>query len=260
MNNERPGLLDGKVALVVGGTSGIGEAAAKLFAQEGARVAVVGRRAPEGEAVVAAIRAAGGDAIFVAADLLHGASVKAMTKQVVEHYGRIDCALNNSGIGGDRIPLVEQTEERWDEMVGINLKGAFLCVKEQLAVMLPQGSGSIVFTGSVIADVALPGVGVYAASKGGLVSLARVAAMEGAPRNVRVNVIQPAITRTPMTAGSITTGEDGKPKDHPLTSLHPLGRIAEPEEVAQAALFLLSDRASFITGQTLNVDGGLTSK
>ena len=260
INKPAAGLLVGKVVLVVGATSGIGEASAKLFAREGAKVAVAGRRVPEGEAVVESIRQAGGDAFFVAVDILHADSVQAMTRQVVERYGRIDAALNNSGIGGDRIPLAEQTEARWDEMVGINLKGAFLCLKEQLVLMLAQGSGSIVFTGSVIADVGLPGVGVYAASKGGLVSMARVAAIEGAPKGVRVNVIQPAITRTPMTAGSIAIGDDGKPKEHPLTALHPLGRIAEPEEVAEAALFLLSDRASFITGQTLNVDGGLTAR
>ncbi|CAG4890575.1 SDR family NAD(P)-dependent oxidoreductase [Paraburkholderia saeva] len=253
------GMLQDKIALVVGGTSGIGAAAAALFAAEGAEVVVVGRRQAEGDAVVAQIREKGGRASFIAADVADGASVAAMTEEVMRRHGRIDCAFNNFGISVGFNPLVEQDEATWDRVIDINLKGGFHVLKTQLPIMARQGSGAIVFTSSVLGEVFVPGAAIYSASKGGLTSLARAAAIEMASKGVRVNVVSPAITRTPMTAGSFVKNDKGE-SEHPFTAMHPLGRVAEPEEVAQAALFLLSDRASFITGQVLAVDGGLTSQ
>lgn len=253
------GLLQDKIVAVVGGTSGIGEAASKLFAKEGATVAVVGRREAEGEAIVADIVKAGGKASFIQADASNGASVEAMTQEIVKRYGRLDAAFNNFGVDGAFKPIVDQTEETYDYVMDINVKGAFFALKSQLPVMLKQGSGAIVFTSSVLAAVSLPGTNIYSASKAALIGLARSAAVEVADKSIRVNVVSPAITRTPMTAKGFVAGADGEDR-HFLTDVHPIGRVAEPEEIAQAALFLLSDRASFITGHTLTVDGGLTAK
>jgi NAD(P)-dependent dehydrogenase (short-subunit alcohol dehydrogenase family) len=248
------GLLEGKVALVTGGTSGIGRASAVLFAKEGAKVALTGRRAAEGEAVVAEIAAAGGEAFFIQADLADTDSIPGIVAQVVARYGRLDCAFNNAGISGGG-PLDALTESIWDGIVDTNLKAAFFCLQAEAAQMKRQGGGAIVFNGSVLANIAVPGTTIYSASKGGVVSLARAAAVELGPHGIRVNSVNPSITRTPMTEGRITTGADGKAA-HPYAVGIPLGRLAEPEEMAEVALFLLSDRASYVNGQALVVDGG----
>ncbi|HLZ65831.1 MAG TPA: SDR family NAD(P)-dependent oxidoreductase [Aliidongia sp.] len=248
------GLLEGKVALVTGGTSGIGRASAVLFAKEGAKVALTGRRAEEGAAVVAEIKAAGGDAIFIQADLAKTESIPGVIAEVVSHYGRLDCAFNNAGISGGG-PLDTLTEGVWDSVVDTNLKAAFFYLQAEAAQMKKQGGGAILFNGSVLASIAMPGTSIYSASKGGIVSMARAAAVELGSHGIRVNSINPSITRTSMTEGRITTGTDGK-ASHPYAVGIPLGRIAEPEEMAEVALFLLSDRASYVTGQALIVDGG----
>jgi NAD(P)-dependent dehydrogenase (short-subunit alcohol dehydrogenase family) len=249
------GLLEGKVVLVTGGTSGIGRASAVLFAKEGAKVALTGRRAAEGEAVVAEIAAAGGEAFFIQADLADTDSIPGIVAQVVARYGRLDCAFNNAGISGGG-PLDTLTESTWDSVVDTNLKAAFFCLQAEAAQMRRQGGGgAIVFNASVLANIALPGTTIYSASKGGVVSLARAAAVELGPHGIRVNAVNPSITRTPMTEGRITTGADGKAA-HPYAVGIPLGRLAEPEEMAEVALFLLSDRASYVNGQALVVDGG----
>jgi NAD(P)-dependent dehydrogenase (short-subunit alcohol dehydrogenase family) len=248
------GLLEGKVALVTGGTSGIGRASAVLFAREGARVALTGRRAAEGEAVVAEIADVGGEAMFIEADLTRTASIPAIIAQVIARFGRLDCAFNNAGIAGGG-PVETLTEATWDSIVDTNLKAAFFCLQAEAAQMKRQGSGAIVFNGSVLANIALPGTSIYSASKGGIVSLARAAAVELGPFGIRVNSLNPSITRTPMTKGRIVKTDDGN-ETHPYAAGIPLGRLAEPEEMAQVALFLLSDRASYVNGQALVVDGG----
>jgi len=249
------GLLEGKVALVTGGTSGIGRASAVLFAQEGAKVVLTGRRAAEGKAVAAEIEAAGGDALFIQADLTEIGGIPAIIDNVVARYGRLDCAFNNAGVSGGG-PVETLDEPLWDTIIDTNLKAQFFCLKAQAAQMKKQGKGgSIVFTGSVLASIALPGTNIYSASKGGIVSLARAAAVELGSFGIRVNSINPSITRTEMTQGLIVKNADGS-ESHPYAIGVPLGRLAEPEEMAQVALFLLSDRASYVSGQALIVDGG----
>jgi len=250
------GLLVGKVALVTGGTSGIGRASAVLFAREGAKVALTGRQWAEGEAVVAEIRAAGGEAIFIRADLAEIAAIPAIIDSVVGEYGRLDCAFNNAGVSV--AGLIETLDEAaWDRVIGTNLKAAFFCLQAEAAQMKRQGSGAIVFDGSVLANIAFPGTSIYSASKGGISSLMRAAAVELGPHGIRVNSVNPSITRTPLTTKRISAGPDGT-ETHPYAPLGsiPLRRLAEPEEMAQVALFLLSDRASYVTGHALIADGG----
>jgi NAD(P)-dependent dehydrogenase (short-subunit alcohol dehydrogenase family) len=251
------GLLDGKVALVTGGTSGIGAASAVLFAKEGAKVVLTGRRAAAGELIVDQIKAASGDAVFVQAELNAIEKIPDLIAAVVEHYGRLDVAFNNAGTatGG---PLNTMNESEWDRVIDTNLKSAYFCLKAQAEQMKAQGSrGSIVFNGSVLAGIAFPGTSIYSASKGGITALARAAAVELGPLGIRVNSVNPSITRTPLTTGMIYTSADGA-ESHPFAPANsvPLGRLAEPEEIAEAALFLLSDRASYINGHALVVDGG----
>ena len=248
------GLLEGKVALVTGGTSGIGRASAVLFAREGAKVALTGRRAAEGEAVVAEIAAAGGEAIFIQADLTQIDAIPGIIDRVVARFGRLDAAFNNAGISGGG-PLETLDEARWDSLIDTNLKAHFFALKAEAAQMKKQGGSAILFNGSVLATIAQPGTSIYSASKGGIVSLARAAAVELGPHGIRVNSINPSITRTEMTAGRIVKNPDGT-ESHPLAYGIPLGRLADPEEMAQVALFLLSDRASYVNGQALVVDGG----
>jgi NAD(P)-dependent dehydrogenase (short-subunit alcohol dehydrogenase family) len=248
------GLLEGKVALVTGATSGIGRASAVLFAQEGAKVALTGRRAAEGEAVAAEIAAAGGEAFFIQADLAQTDSIPSIIAQVVSRYGRLDVAFNNAGISGGG-PIDTLDEAKWDSIIDTNLKAAFFCLRAEAAQMKQQGGGAIVFNGSVLANIALPGTTIYSASKGGIVSLARAAAVELGPFGIRVNSVNPSITRTPMTEARIVTNAEGV-ETHPYAAGIPLGRLAEPEEMAHVALFLLSDRASYVSGQAVVVDGG----
>jgi NAD(P)-dependent dehydrogenase (short-subunit alcohol dehydrogenase family) len=251
------GLLEGKVALVTGGTSGIGAASAVLFAKEGAKVALTGRRVTEGAWIVDRIKAAGGDAIFISADLNATDAIPGIIAAVVKDYGRLDVAFNNAGTatGG---PLEAMNESEWDRVIDTNLKSAYFCLKAEAEQMKAQtGGGSIVFNGSVLAGIAFPGTSIYCASKGGIAALARAAAVELGPLGIRVNSVNPSITRTPLTTGMISTTEDGD-ESHPFAPAKsiPLGRLAEPEEVAEAALFLLSDRASYINGHALVIDGG----
>jgi NAD(P)-dependent dehydrogenase (short-subunit alcohol dehydrogenase family) len=249
------GLLENKVILVTGGTSGIGRASAELFAKEGAKVALTGRRAAEGEEVVAAIKKAGGSAVFIQADLTQISSIPDIINRTVAVFGRLDGALNNAGIAGGG-PIETLDEATWDRIIDTNLKASFFALQAQAAQMKQQGSGgSVVFTSSVLAQLAAPGTSIYSASKGGLDALTRAAAVELGPFNIRVNSINPSITRTPMTTGRITKNADGS-ESHPLAVGVPLGRLAEPEEMAQVALFLLSDRASYVNGQSIVVDGG----
>lgn len=248
-------ILKDKVALITGATSGIGRETAILFAREGAKVVVAGRRASEGEEVAALIRKAGGTAKFIQVDVAKAREVEQLVSATVSTYGSLDIAFNNAGTEGAFVPLAEQTEAIFDETININLKGAFLSLKHEAAVMKP--GSSIIFNSSIAAAIGFPGTTVYAASKGGVNSLARTAAIELAKAGIRVNVLSPGVTVTDM---SMRVLGDEQSVLNMGASLQPLGRAAQPIDMAQAALFLASDQSSMITGQVLTVDGGFTAQ
>jgi NAD(P)-dependent dehydrogenase (short-subunit alcohol dehydrogenase family) len=248
-------ILKDKVALVTGATSGIGRETALLFANEGAKVVVAGRRKDEGEEVAALIRKAGGTAKFIRADVSKADQVEQLINETVSTFGTLNIAFNNAGIEGKFAPLAEQTEEDFDEVIGINLKGAFLSLKYEAAVM-PAGS-SIIFNSSIVAEVGFAGAAVYSSSKGGVNALARSAALEFAKAGIRINVLSPGITLTDMSRRAL--GDDQSVHNLAATLL-PLGRPGQPIDMAHGALFLASNQSSYITGQVLRVDGGYTAQ
>jgi NAD(P)-dependent dehydrogenase (short-subunit alcohol dehydrogenase family) len=252
-------ILKGKVAVVTGGTSGIGQASVELFAAEGAKVVIVGRRRPEGEAVRDGIVSMGGEAAFVEADLSDDAAVTRMVTEAAACFGRADIWFNNAGVGGGRGGIEEREAADWDRIASINARSAFLCLKAEVAQLRAQGGGgTVLFNASVLGSVGLPGTMVYGASKASVIAMARAAAVELGPEGIRVNTVSPSITRTPMTAAWFE-GKGPEADANPLASATPLRRAAEPREVAGAALFLVSDLASYVTGHDLRVDGGLSA-
>jgi NAD(P)-dependent dehydrogenase (short-subunit alcohol dehydrogenase family) len=245
--------LQGKVGIVTGGTSGIGRAAAVLFAKAGAKVVVAGRREEEGKETINLVRAAGGDALFVKTDVSRAAEVKALVQKTVEKFGRLDVAFNNAGIEGHWIPITEQSEEDWDRVIDINLKGTWLCLKYEIQQMLKQGSGgAIVNMASVAGFIGSAGVATYCASKHGVMGLTKAAALETARSGIRINVVCPAVIETPM--GERAFGAPEMKKF--ALGLHPMGRFGKPMEISEAVVWMCSDRASFMTGQSLVLDGG----
>ena len=248
-----PNELKDKVAIITGGTSGIGRETAVLFAKEGAQVVVAGRREAEGQETLALVREVGGDGIFVPTDVSQSAQVEALVKKTVEKFGRVDVAFNNAGIEGSWIPIAEQSEEDFDRTIAINLKGVWLGLKYELQQMLKQGGGgAIVNMSSVAGWIGSSGAATYSASKHGVIALTKSAALENATKGIRVNAICPAVIETPM-------GERlfGSPETKPFAlSLHAMGRFGKPMEVAEAVLWMASERASFMTGQSLILDGG----
>jgi NAD(P)-dependent dehydrogenase (short-subunit alcohol dehydrogenase family) len=249
--------LLGKVALVTGGTSGIGRATAIAYAQQQAKVVVVGRRIDEGEETVRLIQEAGGEAIFVQADVTKEADVKAMVDKAVGVFGRLDIAFNNAGTVGENPSLIEQPEAEYDRIMNVNVKGIWLSMKYEIAQMLKQGSGAIVNTASGVGVVALPAVPLYTASKHAVVGLTKAAALQYAKAGIRINVVAPGAIETDMFEAA--TGGQDEAKAY-MAGLHPIGRVGTPLEVANAVLFLSSDLASFITGETLMVDGGYVAQ
>ncbi len=245
--------LHGKVGIVTGGTSGIGRDATILFAKAGAKVVVAGRREVEGKETIDLVRAAGGDCLFVKTDVSQAAEVQAMVRKTVEKFGRLDIAFNNAGIEGNWIPIAEQSEEDWDRTIDINLKGVWLCLKYEIQQMLKQGGGgAIVNMASVAGLIGSAGAATYCASKHGVMGLTKSAALETARSGIRVNVVCPAVIETPM--GERVWGEPEVKKF--ALGLHPIGRFGRPTEVAEAVVWMCSDRASFMTGQSLVLDGG----
>jgi NAD(P)-dependent dehydrogenase (short-subunit alcohol dehydrogenase family) len=254
--------FQGKTALVTGGASGIGQVTAQAFAQEGARVIVAtDTNIKGGEETVRLIKAAGGEATFVKCDVTRAAEVEALVNQAVTIYGSLDYAFNNAGIGpdGKRVlifTVADCPEEIWDRTLDINLKGVFLCMKYEIRQMLKQKRGAIVNTSSTGALKAVPGFAAYDASKAGLHGLMRVAALECATSGIRINAICPGPTdRTLLVENLTSTILKGKAE---MAGVVPMKRLAQPEEMAAAVIWLCSDAASFITGQALPVDGGMT--
>ena len=248
--------LQGKVAIVTGGTSGIGRDASVLFAKAGAKVVVAGRREIEGQETIDLIRAAGGEAFFLKTDVSQTAQVQALVQKTVDKYGRLDVAFNNAGIEGNWIPIADQPEEDWDRTIDINVKGVWLCLKFEIQQMLKQGGGgAIVNMSSVAGFIGAAGAATYCASKHAVIGLTKSAAIETGPNGIRVNAICPGIIETPM--GDRIFGAPEVTKW--ALTFYPLGRFGKPMEVAEAVLFLCSDRASFMSGQTLVLDGGFLS-
>ncbi|MDZ8240591.1 MAG: SDR family oxidoreductase [Nostoc sp. ChiQUE01a] len=250
-------MLKDKVVLVTGGTSGIGRATAIAYAQQQAKVVVVGRRIDEGEETIRLIKEAGGEAIFVQADVTKEADVEAIVDKAVGVFGQLDIAFNNAGTVGENPSLIEQTEAEYDRIMNVNVKGVWLSMKYEIAQMLKQGSGSIVNTASANGVVALPSVPLYTASKHAVVGLTKAAALQYAKAGIRINVVAPAVIETDMFEAA--TGGQDEAKAY-ITGLHPIGRVGTPVEVANAVLFLSSDLASFVTGETLMVDGGFVAQ
>ena len=246
-------LFNGEVALVTGGSSGIGRATALAFASEGARVVVASRRSEESAETVRLIQAAGGDAFFVKTDVSKTAEAEAMVAQAIQRYGALNFAFNNAGIEGDAfVPLARYSEAMWDDVIAINLKGVFLSMKYELPHIVAS-KGAIVNMASVAGLVGGRLGSAYYASKHGVVGLTKAAAIEYAHKGVRINAVAPGVIRTPMANRAGLTNPEAEER---VLGMHPLGRVGAPEEVANAVVWLCSKGASFTTGHTLTVDGG----
>ena len=251
------GRVDGKVALVTGGGSGIGRATALVFAREGAKVVVADIVVAGGEETVRLIKAAGGEAVFIKADVSKAAEVEALVKKTVETHGRLDCAFNNAGIEGEVAQTPNCTEENWDRTIAINLKGVWLCLKYEIPQMLKQGGGAIVNTASVAGLVGFQGTPAYVASKHGVAGLTKTAALEYAKTGIRVNAVCPGVIHTPMVERAFSASPQ---MAEAAIAMEPVGRLGKPEEIAEAVVWLCSDAASFVTGLPMVVDGGLVAR
>ena len=247
--------FEGKVAIVTGAANGIGQATAAAFASRGASVLLADIDVERGEAVVTRITDDGGTASFVRADVSNAADVKAMVDAAVERYGRLDYAHNNAGIVGGGATVVDMPEETWNQGIGVMLTGVFLCLKYEIPAILEQGGGAIVNTSSGAGLIGFPTMANYVAAKHGVIGLTKTAALEYATSGIRINAVCPGTARSKMVDDWI----GGDPaKEAEVAALHPIGRIAEAEEIANAVLWLCSDAASFMIGQAMVVDGGYT--
>ncbi len=249
------GLLDGKSALITGGGGGIGRATALAFAREGARVAVADVAIEAARETVAQVNAAGGQAISLSGEVTRDADVRAMIEGVVGAYGRLDCAFNNAGIAGYQVDAAgkktaDWSEEAFDRMIAVNLKGVWLCMRHELKQMETQGSGAIVNTGSIAGLAGLPTSSAYVAAKHGVIGLTKTAALEYAEANIRVNAVCPGFIKTRMTEDTMRRRGDA------ILAQVPFRRIGNPEEIAEMVVWLCSGRASYVSGAAYNVDGG----
>jgi NAD(P)-dependent dehydrogenase (short-subunit alcohol dehydrogenase family) len=251
--------LSGKVAMVTGAASGIGRATAELFAEVGATVVLVDWNRECGEAVAAQIRDRGGDAVFCRADVSKAEEVEAAVATAVSHFGKLSVLVNNAAVQIMR-PLIDTTEEDWDRIHSVNLKGVFLGCKYAIPAMVQAGGGSIVNMSSGLALVGDPDLPAYGAAKGGILSLTKATAIAYGPSGIRVNAICPGDVNTPMVQDYFSNSPDPEGLRREVCSKYALRRIAEPREIAQVAAFLASDASSFMTGSVLVVDGGLLSK
>lgn len=252
MNNNK-NLFEGKVALVTGASSGIGRATALAFAQEGASIVLADSQSDGSSEIARLIEAKGGKVIFVKCDVSNETDIKNLLQQTINTFGRLDCAFNNAGIEGEQAFTADCTNENWEHVINVNLKGVWLCMKYEIPIMLNQDSGSIVNCSSIAGLIGFPGVPAYVASKHGVIGLTKTAALEYAKSNIRINAVCPGMIQTPM-IDRFAHGEAQIQKQ--LIEGEPIGRIGRPEEIAEAALWLSSSKSSFVTGHSLTVDGG----
>lgn len=240
-----------QVALITGASFGIGKATALAFAKRGAKVVLTDWI--EEPSTLKEVKASGADAVFIKCDVSRSREVADMVAQAIKAFGRIDFAANNAGIEGETAPTHECTEENWDKTININVKGVWLCMKHEIKVMLEQGKGAIVNTASIAGLIGFPGLPAYVVSKHGIVGLTKTAALENAKQGIRINAVCPGVIQTPMI--DRVTGLD-KTVEKQYENMEPVGRMGQPEEVAEAIVWLCSDAASFVTGHSLSVDGG----
>jgi NAD(P)-dependent dehydrogenase (short-subunit alcohol dehydrogenase family) len=250
-------MTDQKVAIVTGGSSGIGRATAVALAKERVKVTVAARRAKEGEETVRLVKEAGSDGIFVKTDVANENDVKLLVEMTVKQYNRLDYAFNNAGIEEMVTPLVDQTSEVFDQVMNINVKGVWLSMKYEIPEMIRNGGGAIVNMSSGAGVMGFPQMPVYIASKHAVLGLTKSAALEYAKSGIRINAVAPGGVETDMVRRA---AEDNKQFVESLKSITPIGRIGDPQEIANAVVWLLSDKASFVLGHTLLVDGGLISR
>jgi NAD(P)-dependent dehydrogenase (short-subunit alcohol dehydrogenase family) len=248
--------FNGKVAIVTGAASGIGKSIAELYAREGAAVVLSDINQEVGERTTEEIRKAGGEAMFVRADVSKASDCESMVKATLTKYGRLDFACNNAGIGGDQNPTADYSIESWEKAIAVNLSGVFYCMKYQLPAMLRTGGGAIINMASILGRVGFAGAVGYVAAKHGVLGLTKTAAMEYAAQGVRVNVIGPGFISTPL----IQELESNPEINNMLISLHPIGRLGRPGEVAELVIWLSSEKASFVTGAYIPVDGGYLTR
>ena len=251
--------FDGQVAIVTGAAAGIGKATATVFGQQGATVVLVDRNREAGEASAAAIRGAGGDATFLYADVSRSSDMKALMENILERFGRLDVLVNNAAVQIMKT-LTETSEEDWDTLQSINLKGVFLGCKYGIPVMLRNGKGSIVNVASVLGLVGDPDFAAYCAAKGGILAMSRAAALGYGPHGIRINCICPGDVDTDMVQDFFNAKPDPVAAREEVNRYYALRRIASPQEIANSIAFLASDDSSFMTGAALTVDGGLTVK
>jgi glucose 1-dehydrogenase len=253
------GSLEGKVAIVTGAAMGMGEATAQVFAAAGANVLVSDVNEELGQATVERIERDGGTASFCRTDVSRAMDAENMVRTAVERYGRLDCAVNNAAVTPDTHPIAELDEQEFDRILAVDLKGVALCLKYEVGQMLQQGDGgAIVNIGSVSSFRPQPNNAAYTAAKHGVIGLTKVASLENAPLGIRVNTVAPGAIDTPMIRGALETVGLTEAEFAPTISL--LGRFGQPEEVAQASLWLCSDQSSYVTGAVLSVDAGYTSR
>jgi NAD(P)-dependent dehydrogenase (short-subunit alcohol dehydrogenase family) len=248
--------MKGSVAIVTGAASGIGRAAALLYAREGARVIVSDVAEDGGAETVALIGAAGGDARFVRTDVTQPEACDELVRRSVEQYGRLDFACNNAGIGGEASATGDYSIAGWDKVIAINLSSVFYCMRYQIPAMLENGGGAIVNMASILGQVGFASAPAYVAAKHGVVGLTKTAALEYAPKGIRVNAVGPGFISTPL----ISKMEEDEATNDMLVSLHAMGRLGTADEVAELVIFLSSKRASFITGAYYPVDGGYLAR
>jgi NAD(P)-dependent dehydrogenase (short-subunit alcohol dehydrogenase family) len=248
-------IFDGKVALVTGGASGIGEACVLRFAHDGAKVVVADLNSELGEKIVASVKQVGGDGIFLRVDVSKPEEVENMVGITVDTFGRLDIAVNNAGIGGELKPTGEYSIAGWRKVIDVNLNGVFYCMRYEIPQMIKQGGGVIVNMASILGAVGFATAPAYVAAKHGLLGLTKAAALEYASQHIRINSVGPAFIKTPMVTGSLDEQMQTQ-----IAGLHAIGRMGEPQEVASLTAFLCSDEATFMTGGYYLVDGGYTAR